>query len=120
MTRVLLIGLAPEAVTLPPGLDAETLRARIAEGNAAVEQAGYDIVRALIGNDHAAGLAEIRRLLADPTIDIVMIGNGVRGRAEFTELFEQIVNAGHELAPQARFAFNADPTSTLQALQRNT
>ncbi len=49
-----------------------------------------------------------------------MIGNGVRGRAEFTELFEQIVNAGHELAPQARFAFNADPTSTLQALQRNT
>ena len=62
----------------------------------------------------------MRGLLDATDFDIVLIGNGVRGNAKFTELFEHLVNVVHQSAPQARLAFNADPPSTLAALRRNT
>jgi len=51
-------------------------------------------------------------------MDAVMIGGGIRAIPANTELFERIVNAVHELAPGAQFAFNAGPDTTLEALGR--
>ena len=121
MTRVLLVGFTADAVDdaeLP--VDRETLRKEIADGFDAVEAAGYDVVRAMIGPEHEAGVATVRRALTDGGVDVVMIGNGVRGTPENTELFEKLVNVAHDLAPRARFAFNADPGSTLDAVRRNS
>ena len=120
MSKVLIVGLTAEA-TDRTGLDIdlETLRNMIAAGDAEVEAAGYEVVRGWVGTDHAAGVAEVRELLIAQTFDVVLIGNGVRGVPRFTELFEQLVNAVHELAPRARFAFNVDPPGTLEALRRN-
>ena len=121
MSKVLIVGFTAEA-TDRTGLDIdlETLRTMIAEGDTAVEAAGYELVRGWVGTDHAAGVAGVRDLLTSQTFDIVMIGNGVRGVPRFTGLFEQLVNAVHELAPRTRFAFNVDPPGTLEALRRNS
>lgn len=121
MNSVLIIGFTAEATDLT-GLDisVESLRERIAAGDAEVVAAGYEVARGWVGTDHATGVAEVRELLTAHTFDVVLIGNGVRGFPRFTELFEQLVNAVHELAPRARFALNVDPPNTLEALQRNS
>lgn len=117
--RVLLIGLAPEAVDLTDApIDYETLTARIAAGDAAVAAAGYAATPCLIGTDPTDGEARVRTLLVGQSWDAVMIGAGIRGGAAYTELFERIINAVHELAPGARFAFNSSPDTTLEALAR--
>lgn len=117
--RVLLIGLEPAVVdfsNLP--FDEAMLRARVAAGEAQVAAAGYAAVSCQIGVDPAEGEAEVRAHLALGPWDAVMIGGGIRATPAHTELFERVVNAVHELAPGARFAFNAGPDTTLAALRR--
>lgn len=119
MNRVLLIGLAPEAVDLSDApIDLATLKERIAVGNAQVAEAGYDALSCEIGTEVAAASAQVREALGQEPWDIVMIGGGVRAVPAHTELFEALVNLVHELAPTARFAFNAGPDTTLAALRR--
>ena len=121
MTRVLLIGFTAEASDLTNSpLDVDGLREVIDAGNAAVEAAGYEVVHGWIGTDHEASVAEVQRLLSSTSFDIVLIGGGIRGHQQFTELFERLVNLAHTAAPKARFAFNADPPSSLQAVERNS
>lgn len=117
--RVLLIGLRPSSVDLTgASIDLATLEARIEAGNAAVSAAGYDAVSCLIDTDPDNAAADVRTALTEGTWGAVMIGGGIRAVPAHTELFEQIVNAVHELAPEARFAFNAGPDTTLDALER--
>jgi hypothetical protein len=119
MNRVLLIGFAPEAVDLSDApIDLATLKERIAVGNAQVADAGYDALSCEIGTDLDDASAQVREALGQHPWDIVMIGGGIRAIPAHTELFEAIVNMVHELAPQARFAFNAGPDTTLEALRR--
>lgn len=119
MNRVLLIGLAPEAVDLSEApIDLATLKERIAVGNAQVADAGYDALSCEIGTDLAGASTQVRAALGKQPWDIVMIGGGIRAIPAHTELFEAIVNLVHELAPGARFAFNAGPDTTLEALRR--
>ena len=119
MNRVLLIGLAPETVDLSDApIDLATLKERIAVGNAQVADAGYDALSCEIGTDVSAATEQVRAALGQRPWDIVMIGGGIRAIPAHTELFESIVNLVHELAPRARFAFNAGPDTTLEALRR--
>lgn len=118
-SRVLLIGLAPDAVDLTDApIDLPTLKARIAAGDAAVAAAGYDAVSCLVGTEPAEAETVVRDRLADGSWDAVMIGAGIRALPTHTELYERIVNAVHEMAPNARFAFNTAPDTTLDALER--
>lgn len=48
----------------------------------------------------------------------VVIGNGVRSNQELTPFLEQLVNAGHEAAPNAKILFNTFPTNTIDAVRR--
>ncbi|MFD7078235.1 hypothetical protein ACFU7D_28915 [Nocardioides sp. NPDC057577] len=119
MNRVLLIGLAPEAVDLSDApIDLATLKERIAVGNAQVADAGYDALSCEIGTDVSSASEQVREALAKGAWDIVMIGGGIRAMPAHTELFEALVNLVHELAPGTRFAFNAGPDTTLAALRR--
>lgn len=119
MNRVLLIGLAPEAVDLSDApIDLATLKERIAVGNAQVADAGYDALSCEIGTDVSTASEQVREALEKDAWDIVMIGGGIRAMPAHTELFEALVNLVHELAPGTRFAFNAGPDTTLAALRR--
>jgi hypothetical protein len=119
MNRVLLIGLAPEAVDLSNApIDLATLKERIAVGNAQVLEAGYDAHFCEIGTAVDGATEQVRETLGQGRWDIVMIGAGVRTVPAYTELFEAILNLTHELAPGARFAFNAGPETTLESLRR--
>ncbi|SDK95960.1 hypothetical protein SAMN05428985_107204 [Nocardioides sp. YR527] len=119
MNRVLLVGLAPESVDLSDApIDLATLKERIAVGNAQVADAGYDALSCEIGTGVDDAVTQVRQALQKQPWDIVMIGGGIRAIPAHTELFEAIVNLVHELAPGARFAFNAGPDTTLAALRR--
>jgi hypothetical protein len=103
MTRVLLVGFtAGAADPTETTTDLDTVRTMIADGDAAVEASGYEVVRAWIGTDHDAGVAEVRRVLSNGRVDIVMVGNGVRGQPQYTELFEQVTSR-----------FESSPTATV-------
>lgn len=119
MNRVLLIGLAPETVDLSNApIDLATLKERIAVGNTQVLEAGYDAHFCEIGTDVDGAVEQVRAALGHDPWDVVMIGAGVRSVPAYTELFEAVLNLAHDLAPGARFAFNAGPDTTLEALQR--
>ncbi|NNH70241.1 hypothetical protein HLB23_10260 [Nocardia uniformis] len=117
---VLSIGLNPNAVDFSgyPGQNAETLTARIEAGNAALRDAGFDIVLCLIpaGLDEAE--AKVRECLAGGDFRVAMIGAGVRMAPEHTLLFERLLNVITELSPGIRFCFNTSPETTIDAVRR--
>jgi hypothetical protein len=60
----------------------------------------------------------LRDRLGKTRYDGVLIGAGLRTLPPYALLFEALVNAVHEAAPQAKFAFNSSPADTAQAVQR--
>ena len=82
MTRVLLVGLLPEAVdysdpALPPGMDAKKIQAGIEQGLNKITDRGWQADTCLIQPDATAGPA-VERRLGSRTYDCVVIGAGVR------------------------------------------
>ncbi len=117
---VLSIGLHPSAVDYSryPGLDEATLTARIAAGESALREAGFDLVSCQLPADPDAAEARLRECLAGGEFRVAMIGAGVRMAPEHTLLFERLVNVTAELAPGIRFCFNTSPETTIDALRR--
>lgn len=82
-----------------------------------MRDAGYDYTTSFygpgsVGTNHV--ISELKR----KHYDGVMIGFGVRGNPDLTVWFEEIVNIVREHAPHAKFMFNADPQSSLEAAKR--
>jgi len=82
MTKVLLVGLKPEAVdysdpALPPGMNAKKIQAAIDLGLRQMTDRGWQAEACLIEHDATAGPAVEVRLSAT-TYDCVVIGAGVR------------------------------------------
>ncbi len=122
MTRVLFVGQKPETVdfsdpALPPGFDAEKIRAGIAAGMAALAAKGWDADECMIAPDDTAG-PEIAAKLASAVYDCVVIGGGLRLPPKSLHLFEVVVNAVHKGAPGASIAFNTTPPDTADAAAR--
>jgi len=117
---VLSIGLQPSAVDYSryPQLDEATLTARIAAGEHAVREAGFDIVSCLVPADPDAAETTLRECAAGGEFRVAMIGAGVRMAPEHTLLFERLINVASELTPGIRFCFNTSPETTIDALQR--
>jgi hypothetical protein len=118
--NILSIGLHPSAVdfTPYPDMDASTLTARIEAGHAALREAGFDALMCLVTTEPDEAEAKVREYAAKGPFRAVLIGAGVRMAPELTPLFERLVNAVHELLPDAKFCFNTSPESTLDALRR--
>lgn len=118
---VLSLGLHPSAIDYSrfPNLTEELLTARIEAGEAALREAGFDIVPCRLTT---ADLDDPERLLRETVaarpVGVVMIGAGLRMAEEHTPLFEKVVNLLVELVPGVRFCFNTSPETTIDALRR--
>ncbi|WP_024802663.1 hypothetical protein [Nocardia sp. BMG51109] len=119
-STVLSVGLHPSAVDYSryPQLDEATLTARIEAGEAALRDAGFDIVTCRLPADPEAAETKVRECVTGRTFRVAMIGAGVRMAPEHTLLFECLVNTLTDLAPGIRFCFNTAPENTIDALRR--
>ena len=117
---VLSLGLHPGAVDLSrhPAITQEMLAARIAAGEAAMREAGFDIVPCQVPSDLDEAEKKVRECLAARPVQVVMIGAGLRMAGEHTLLFERVVNLVNELVPGIVFCFNTSPETTIDALRR--
>ncbi len=122
MTRVLLVGLQPEAVdysdpALPPGMDAKKIHAGIELCLKQMAGRGWQADVCLIQSDATAGPAVEQRLRAT-MYDCVVIGAGLRLPPKNLLLFETIVNTVHKAAPNTAIAFNTVPQDSADAAAR--
>ena len=122
MVRVLLVGIYPEDVdftdpALPPGLDADKIRAGIAASLAQLTQAGLEAFHQYIPADPAA-LGPLRERLATDPVDCVVIGGGVSRPPANVPLFEAVLNIVAATTPTPRIALVATPHDAPKAVER--
>ena len=122
MVRVLLVGYDAETVdfsdpALPPGMNAEKIRAGIALALKQMTDRGWEGEVCLIRPDETAG-PMVERQLASGDYACVVIGAGVRLPPRSLGLFEAVVNAIHRAAPGAAIAFNTRPDDSADAAAR--
>jgi hypothetical protein len=120
VTGILSLGLHPSAIDYSryPGLDEETLTARIAAGQAELREAGFDIVSCQVLADPDEAEKKVRECVAANPVRVVMIGAGLRMAPDHTPLFERLVNLLIQLVPGIVFCFNTSPETTVDALRR--
>jgi hypothetical protein len=123
MTRVLLVGLQPEAVdysdpALPPGMDAKKIWAGIDLGLKQITDRGWDAEVCLVQPDTTAAASAVAHRLRTMRYDCVVIGAGVRLPPKNLLLFESIVNAVRTAAPNTPIAFNTVPQDSADAAAR--
>jgi hypothetical protein len=122
MTRILLLGLDPDTVdysdsALPPGMNAEKVRAGIAVALKQFTDRGWQSDVGFIHPDETAG-ATVEGLLRSTHYDCVVIGAGVRLPPRNLALFEVVINAVRKAAPGAPIAFNTRPDDSADAAAR--
>ena len=117
---ILSLGLHPSAVDFSryPGIHEQTLTVRIAAGEKALRESGFDIVPCQVPADLDEAEKTVRECVAGRSFRVVMIGAGLRMAAEHTLLFERVVNLLNELVPGIVFCFNTSPETTIDALRR--
>ncbi len=121
MTRVLLIGITPEAVDtsdpdLPPGTTAAKIAAGIDATLSDMKARGWEGGFCSILIDGSAE-ASIAASLAEPW-DCIVIGGGIRVPSRGLTLFERVINAVHRGAPATPIAFNTSPNDSADAAAR--
>jgi len=117
--KVLMVGWHPTVVDYSkwPGLTAEKLEQGLRADECRLNEQGY---KASIGFIFSGDTAtdQLAATLKEATFDVVMIGAGVRKDDDHFLVFEKLVNVVHELAPNARIAFNTGPTDSDAAVMR--
>jgi hypothetical protein len=121
MTNVLLIGIKPEAVDisdpdLPPGTTAEKIAAGINSTLSDMKARGWNAAFCSILTDDSAETT-IAASLAEHW-DCIVIGGGIRVPSRGLALFERVINAVRQGAPQTPIAFNTSPNDTADAATR--
>jgi len=122
MSRILLVGLEPEAVdfsdpALPPGMTAEKVRAGMAIALKQFTERGWESDVCLLRPDETAG-PTVDRQLRSAQYDCVVIGGGLRLPPRHLALFEAVINAIPKAAPGAAIAFNTRPEDSADAAAR--
>jgi len=122
MTRILLVGVDPDKVdfsdpALPPGMNADKVRAGIAVAVKQFTERGWESDVGYILADATAGPA-VERQLRSTSYDCVVIGAGVRLPPRNLPLLEVIINAVRTAAPGAAIAFNTRPDDSADAAAR--
>lgn len=122
MTRILFVGQQPETVdfsdpALPPGFNAEKINAGIKVAVSKIAERGWHGDLCMVPPDETAG-PMIRKQLSSADYDCVVIGGGLRLPPKSLLLFEIVVNAVHQAAPDAAIAFNTHPEDTADAAAR--
>ena len=118
-TRVVLVGWNPKVVDYSkwPGLTPEKLAAMLEADRSKLNDLGYD-ANLLFIDDAETAFDVVKERLNQENYDCVLIGAGVRTVDEHFIVFERLVNAVHESAPNAKICFNTNPGDTAEAVQR--
>jgi hypothetical protein len=116
------VGQKPETVdfsdpALPPGFDAEKIKAGIALGVAKIKERGWQGDTCMVTPDAAGGIM-LENALKTAVYDCVVVGAGLRLPSKSLALFETVVNIIHKAAPNAAIAFNTRPEDTADAAAR--
>lgn len=122
MTRILVIGYAPEAVDytdllLPKGLDEEKVAEGIEADMRKLSAKGWDAEHLNIRADEDVR-GRVLDCLAGHAFDCVVVGGGVRVTSRRVEVLETVVNAIREGAPTTPIAFNEGPDTSAEAASR--
>ena len=122
MTRILLVGVDPDTVdfsdpALPPGMNADKVRAGIAVAVKQFTERGWESDVGYILADETAG-PTVERQLRSTNYDCVVIGGGVRLPARNLALLEVVIHAIRKAAPGAAIAFNTRPDDSADAAAR--
>ena len=120
--RVLFVGEEPESVdfsdpALPKGLNADKIKAGIAGAMKQMSERGWQADLCLVVPDESARTT-LEKQLASTSYDCIVIGGGIRVPPKSLLLFESLVNAVHQHAPNAKIAFNTSPEDTADAAAR--
>ncbi len=117
--KVALVGWEPDVVDYSrwPGVTAAQVRAGLEASRDRLIALGYDAELVYITSGDTA-YDTVRSILKETQYDCIMIGAGVRRDDAQFFVFEQLVNAVHAGAPQAKICFNTNPEDTAEAVQR--
>lgn len=121
MTRVLLIGIAPDAVdvtdpALPPGLTREKIAEGIASTLDDMRGRGWEADFCALRPDSIEPIIE--KTLSEHSFDVVVVGAGIRMPPNNLLMLERVINAVLRGAPGAAIAFNTRPENTGDAAAR--
>ena len=120
---VLVIGLDPTLIDFSDpdfadtGMNTTKVLAGLKSSEDELIRLGYSVQRCLTDFGETAE-AVVRSQLEQKQFDCVLIGAGIRTIPGNFILFEKLINAVHEGAPQAKLCFNTKPTDTAEAVQR--
>lgn len=117
--KVVLIGWHPDAVDFSryPGMSADKLRAALEGDCNTLNQQGYEASILYIESADSA-FNTATNALQNTRYDCVLIGAGVRRDDDSFLVFEQLINAVHQSAPQAKICFNTNPSDSADAVKR--
>lgn len=111
---ILTIGLA-----LPPSPETSAMQAAVGAAMKRANEEGYRAEMYAMDRQDAHRMDNFRGFLKCRTWDGVMIGWGIRGIPEHTELFEELVNmVVAEVKPAPKFIFSLKPDGLIDAIQR--
>ena len=102
---------------LPPDMTAEKIHAGIAIAMKQFAERGWEADVGMIRPDETAGPA-VERQLASKSYDCVVVGGRVRLPPRNLQLFEVVINAIREVAPDTATAFNTRPDDSAEAAGR--
>ena len=122
MTRVLVIGYAPEAVdfsdpAMPPGLSEDLIAKGIDRDLQLMRDRGWEAEHLPIRAGETLR-RDILDHLARQSYDCIVIGAGVRMTTKHVAEFEYVVDAVRQGAPLTPLAFNSSPDSSGEAAVR--
>ena len=99
-----------------PAEDRPNLTKRLADLQQKMRAAGY--VYEIIHASPESGLEAFRNQLRTQPCQGVLIGGGVLGNPTLTYFMEQIIDATHELAPQAKIMFFSHSVDVRTTVER--
>jgi hypothetical protein len=122
MTRILVIGYAPDSVdfedpAIPPGLDATRVAKGIKHDLELMRDRGWEAEHLPIRLDGSLE-RDISDRLSARNYDCIVVGAGVRMTTRHVAEFEQVIDTIRTCAPMTPIAFNASPDSSGEAAAR--
>ena len=120
---VLLVGIDPVLIDFSKGdfanmdLTSERVLSALRADSERLRGLGYDVDACMTDFGETAAQVVADKLRTKPYA-CVMIGAGVRVIPSSFLLFEQLINAVHANAPQAKICFNTRPNDTAEAVMR--
>ncbi len=122
--NVLLVGLQPTLINFAepdyaafPGMDASKVQAGLDADVSGLMYLGYNAQLCLTDFGKTVEQTMATELEREHS-DCVLIGAGVRTIGKNVLLFEKLINAVHQHAPQAKICFNTKTADSLAAVQR--